>query len=141
MKSHLIEQEALMISPENWVLDKATEQQLLLNYGTFKAAIVSFIEEQSAPLWEEFLNVVDEYDNLLLLDDEEYQETWMDMLELVIEEQETSSVSDADMTKQTVTGAAYSAEFTFSRYIYDNLNRLIKDSRQTETSKYDLKSD
>ena len=115
------DEESLMLDPSNWMLREANKHQVLLNYATFQASLISCIEEKIAQCWVKFLALIDRNDNLLLLENQE--ELWVDLLCIAIEDSQYSNEDDKDTEMQNF---ALRSTFPFSSFIVKDITDKIK---------------
>ena len=120
MQKSIEDEESVMLNPGNWMLREANKHQVLLNYATFQASLLSCIEEKIAACWIKFLALIDRNDNLLLLEDKE--NLWIDLLHVVMENAIDSNEDDEDAKMHNFT---MRSTFPFSSFIVKDITDQI----------------
>lgn len=114
------DEESLMPNPSDWILREANKHQVLLNYATFQASLISCIEEKIAQCWVKFLELIDQNDNLLLLKNQE--ELWINLLHIVMKNSPNYNKDDKEAEIQ---GFELRSTFPFSSYIVKDITEKI----------------
>ena len=108
-----------MHKAEDWMLREANKHQILLNYATFQASLLSCIGEKIAGCWARFFSFIDRNDNLLLLEDKE-ESLWIKLLVIVMETLDHSESGGKD------TKDGFSSKFPFSSFILKDITEKLK---------------
>lgn len=118
-----------MTNPSYWIPEEASEQEHLPYYVTFRAALISRLEDLVLPIWKNLLFLMDQNDNLLLLDEQKsYQQMWIDLLQLCFKsgslllDEEARCIEDGISTEK--------ASFPFSLLIRNSIEKLLETRRE-----------
>ena len=150
MQNVIESQESFMPNASNWMLGEAIKEQNRLNYATFQASLVSCIETKVANIWTQFLKLIDVNDNLLLLENEDYQKIWMTLLKIAIDESEDLEHVDEEpgapssrkmmanqQGKESGAGIV-SYGFPFSSYIVKDVESKLKASQELSNGRLEF---
>ena len=71
-----------MHGANNWIKNEAKDHNHLPNYGTFRQALIQCAKEKITPLIAQLLLRINQYGNLILLQNEAYRELWLKLFHM-----------------------------------------------------------